>query len=166
MSILGSVSGRAAGIGVGAISVVTFGIQWVLYGQDHSSPLVVTQTNWDSPKTRKLFYRACADCRHSNETPWPWCGGFAPISWLVMRDALEGREQFNVSSSSAGGEAQNGGIGEAEESDSPTEQIQNGNMPLPIYRLTHPEARLTAVEKQRLGASNKATFEPSGAVAP
>jgi hypothetical protein len=28
---------------------------------------------------------------------WPWYSNIAPISWLVYRDAAEGREHFNFS---------------------------------------------------------------------
>lgn len=61
---------RVLGIGVGVIAAVAVGIQLVPFGRDHSNPPVVTETSWDSPQTRDLFYRACADC-HSNETKWP-----------------------------------------------------------------------------------------------
>ncbi len=162
MSRSSSAFGKAVGVGVGAIVVVALGIQLVPYGRDHTNPAVVTQTNWDSPQTRELFYRACADC-HSNETQWPWYSNVAPVSWLVMRDTLEGREQFNVSGGSSGREGQGG---EGGESESPAERIQDGSMPLPIYLVMHPEARLTAEEKQLLSAGVEATFGASGVTAP
>ena len=62
-------------------------IQFVPYGRDHTNPPVIAEPAWDSPQTRALFFRACADC-HSNETKWPWYSTIAPASWLITRDTL------------------------------------------------------------------------------
>lgn len=156
-----STFGKTLGVGVGAIVVVALGIQLVPYGHDHTNPAVVTQVNWDSPKTRELFYRACADC-HSNETQWPWYSNIAPISWMVMNDTLEGREHFNISGGTSGREGQGG---EGGESESPAERLQNGSMPLPIYLVMHADARLTAEETQLLSTGLETTFGASGGVA-
>src|SRR5688572_19601769 len=45
---------------------------------------------------RAILRRACYDC-HSNETVWPWYSQVAPVSWLVVRDVREGREELNFS---------------------------------------------------------------------
>ena len=68
---------------LGVIVVVVVGIQLIPYGRNHTNPPVVTEPQWDSPRTRELFTRACADC-HSNETVWPWYSNLAPMSWLVL----------------------------------------------------------------------------------
>ena len=70
-------------------------IQFVPYGRDHTNPPVIAEPAWDSPQTRALFFRACADC-HSNETTWPWYSTIAPASWLITRDVMEGRATFNT----------------------------------------------------------------------
>ncbi|RUM33762.1 MAG: hypothetical protein DSY58_08810, partial [Desulfobulbus sp.] len=75
---------------------IAIAIQFVPYGHAHYNPPVVKEPHWDSPRTRELFDRACADC-HSNRTRWPAYADIAPISWLVTRDVNEGREHFNVS---------------------------------------------------------------------
>ena len=123
-------------IGAGAFLVM----QLVPYGRDHSNPPVVSEPTWDSPQTRDLAERACFDC-HSNETVWPWYSNVAPISWLVQHDVEEGREKLNFSTWAQGG---------GEEADEMTEVIAEGEMPMPIFLLTHAEARLTAAEKQAL----------------
>jgi mono/diheme cytochrome c family protein len=135
-------------IGAGAFLVM----QLVPYGRDHSNPPVVSEPTWDSPQTRALAERACFDC-HSNETVWPWYSNVAPISWLVQHDVEEGREKLNFSTWAQGG---------GEEADEMTEVIAEGEMPMPIFLLTHAEARLTAAEKQALMNGLQATAGGSG----
>ena len=116
-------------------------IQLVPYGRNHTNPPVVSEPNWDSPETRALAERACFDC-HSNETVWPWYSNIAPVSWLVYHDTEEGRQYLNFS--------EWGSNREGEEGEEMVEQIKKGDMPLPIYLPTHPEARLTPAEKTAL----------------
>ena len=122
-------------------------IQFVPLGRDHTNPPVVAEPNWDSPRTRTLFFRACKDC-HSNETDWPWYSNVAPISWLVSRDVTEGRANFNVSEWGSG---RNSG-GEA------AELILSGEMPPWFYLPLHPDAWLTTAEKEALMSGLTATF--------
>jgi mono/diheme cytochrome c family protein len=126
-------------------------IQLVPYGHEHVNPPVVAEPAWDSPETKALFARACADC-HSNETVWPWYSSVAPVSWLVVHDVEEGRATFNVSE---WGRPEN-------EGDEAAETVQEGEMPLKIYLPTHPEARLTPAERQQLIAGLTATFGGEG----
>ena len=71
-------------------------IQFIPYGKDYINPPVVSEPNWDNPQTRELAKKACFDC-HSNETVWPWYSKIAPVSWLVYRDVVEGRQLMNFS---------------------------------------------------------------------
>lgn len=116
-------------------------IQLVPFGKTYTNPPVVAEPNWDSPETRALAKRACFDC-HSNETVWPWYSRVAPVSWLVARDVQEGREKLNFSEWGRGDRE--------EEADEVAEVIQKGEMPMPIYLVQHPEARLTDAEKEQL----------------
>lgn len=70
---------------LGTLLVLLLAIQLVPYGRDHTNPPVVAEPAWDSPATRALFVRACADC-HSNQTVWPWYSHVAPVAWLVAHD--------------------------------------------------------------------------------
>ena len=111
------------------------------------NPPVLAEPAWDSPGTRALAQRACFDC-HSNETIWPAYSYVAPVSWLVVRDTLDGRRQLNFS---AWGIAQSSGRESRELSpDKLRREIASGSMPPRIYLLTHPEARLNDAEKQQL----------------
>lgn len=120
--------------------VVLLGIQLVPYGRAHSNPPVTAEPTWDSAQTELLFSRACADC-HSNETTWPWYSNVAPVSWLVQHDVDEGRDYFNVST---------WGNGRENEGHEAAETIRDGEMPPPIYLVTHPEARLSDSETMAL----------------
>jgi mono/diheme cytochrome c family protein len=121
-------------------------IQLVPYGHAHANPAVQATPNWDTPQTKALFVRACADC-HSNETKWPWYSNVAPISWSIQHHVSEGRGKFNASVPGFGEDARKA-AGEVEE----------GGMPLPTYLPLHPEARLTDAEQQQLITGLEATF--------
>jgi hypothetical protein len=136
-------------VGVFVVGMLCLGlaIQIVPYGRDHTNPPVLAEPVWDSQATRDIAARACFDC-HSNETRWPWYSNVAPVSWLVYRDVQKGREELNFSQ---------WGQGE-QEVDEIVEVVQEGEMPLPIYLPTHPEARLSADEKQALIQGFQNTF--------
>lgn len=133
---------------VGGTIVLLMLIQLVPYGKDHTNPEITAEPQWDSPRTRELFFRSCRDC-HSNETRWPAYSRIAPASWLIQSDVSEGREEFNVSewdrvSGDAGSEA--------------AEEVRKGEMPPWFYLPAHPEARLSDSEKEELIKGLTATF--------
>ena len=132
--------GRLILIVVAALIVLFLVIQILPIGKDHTNPPVVSGPNWDSPATRDLAQRACFDC-HSNETVWPWYSNIAPFSWLIYSDVVEGRQKMNFSEWTQGG---------SQEIDELMEVLQEGEMPPFQYLLMHPEAKLTASEKQTL----------------
>jgi mono/diheme cytochrome c family protein len=142
---------RITTIGMVALMGLLVLIQFVPYGRDHTNPQVVAEPAWDSLETRALFMRACGDC-HSNETVWPWYSNVAPVSWLVTRDVVEGRAELNIS---AWGLQKN-------EADDAAESVQEGEMPLWFYTPLHPEAKLTAAERQQLINGLTATFGGEG----
>ena len=126
-----------------AALIVLFGlIQLVPYGRNHTNPAVVAEPAWDSPETRALAVRACFDC-HSNETVWPWYSNIAPISWLNQHDVDEAQQRLNFSEFDLA-KSRQGAIFEIEEA------IRSGEMPMPIYVMMHPTAKLTSAEKEQL----------------
>lgn len=139
-------------IGLGVVIVLALLIQLVPVNREN--PAVVTQVSWDSPETRALWEHACADC-HSNETTWPWYSYVAPVSWLVARDVREGREKFNISDLTTSRlDKMMREIAEV---------VQEGEMPMPIYLVTHPEARLTSAERDALVKGLQATLSQASA---
>ena len=109
------------------------------------NPPATKTINWDSPQTEQLMRSACMDC-HSNETRYPWYSNVAPVSWLVNKDINEGRQKMNLST------------GRHVEGDEMMEQIQRGKMPPAVYLPMHPDANLTAAQKQQLMDGIQATF--------
>lgn len=125
---------------LGAAVIVLVGIQFVPYSVDN--PSARDEPKWDSPRTRELFMRSCADC-HSNESKVLWFEHVAPVKWFVANHVEEGRSALNVSEwhSAAG-----------RDMDELTEVVKKGEMPLPSYTWfgLHSDAVLTAKEKQEL----------------
>ena len=94
-----------------------------------------------------LLRRACFDC-HSHETRWAAPQSFvAPVSWLVAWDVTEGREEMNFSRWSGMTPKDLAKIAKKL-----PEEVADGSMPPAIYRLAHPEARLTDAEKATITA--------------
>lgn len=134
-------------LAVGPLLVASLAIQLVPYGRAHDNPPVISEPQWDSPRTRELFFRTCGDC-HSNETRWPWYSNIAPISWLVQRDVDEGRAACNVSE---WGQAK-------QDCGDSAETLAEGSMPPRSYVLLHPSARPDAAERDALIQGLLATF--------
>lgn len=136
-----------------AILLVIFGLKqfahFIVPEFQLDNPSVTHTMNWDSPETERLWNTACADC-HSNETVYPWYSYVAPVGWLVAHDTHEGRSKLNVSTN------HNIDVGEM------IEVIQEGEMPPPIYTITHTDARLSNAEKQSLIDGLLATPRGSG----
>jgi len=130
------------------VVVAAVAIQFVPYGKNHTNPPIISEPQWDSPRTKELFNNACANC-HSHQTTYPWYSDVAPISWLLQRDIDEGREHFNVSA--WGAQKKNEGKDAAKE-------VREGEMPPWFYLPTHPEAKLTDMQKQELISGLVKTF--------
>jgi mono/diheme cytochrome c family protein len=131
-----------------AVILGAVAIQFIPYGKDHTNPPVMSEPQWDSAHTKELFNRACADC-HSNETKYPWYSKIAPVSWLVMHDIEEGREKLNVSML---------GVQKKNKVKDAAHEVKEGEMPIPPYLITHPEARLSDAEKKELASGLEKTF--------
>ncbi len=81
---------------VAALAVAFGAVQLVPYGRDHSNPPPTNDFRWNDAGAETIARESCYDC-HSNETEWWWATSIAPFSWLVQRDADEGREHLNFS---------------------------------------------------------------------
>lgn len=93
---------------------------------------------------RGILETSCFDC-HSNETSWPWYSYIAPTKFLVAHDVEEGREHLNFSNWYG--------------MDIPDrmhvkkeiwEEVEEGNMPLPVYLLLHGDAELSEAQKETI----------------
>ena len=91
-----------------------------------------------------ILITACYDC-HSNQVIYPWYSYVAPVSWLVARDVRVGVPALNLSEWDALSKRQ-----KLKSLDQIADEIRSGNMPFPIYKITHPEARLTDTQRENL----------------
>lgn len=91
-----------------------------------------------------ILARACQDC-HSHHTTWPWYSRIAPVSWLVINDVHEGRRELNFSEwGRSNARRQDRKLKEI------CEQVERGKMPMPIYTVMHPQAKLTASDRKAI----------------
>lgn len=135
---------KRGAVGLAAVGVL---IQLIPYGSDHTNPPVTAEPPWNSPQTRALAARACFDC-HSNQTVWPWYSHVAPVGWLVYRDTIEGRQKLNFSEWTR----------PQKEAGEAAKEVREGEMPMKIYLIAHPEARLTTAERAQLVEGLTATL--------
>lgn len=85
---------------------------------------------------KPILKKGCADC-HTNETRYPWYSHITPVNWWLKDHIDEGRQHMNLSEA-------------VDEIDDICKEVTKGEMPLPSYTWGHPEAVLTAEEKQIL----------------
>ncbi|MCK6695461.1 MAG: heme-binding domain-containing protein [Thermoanaerobaculia bacterium] len=93
---------------------------------------------------QSILEAACYDC-HSNETQYPWYSQVAPVSWWVADHINEGREALNFSTFGALNAEDR-----AEALEESAEKVQEGEMPLDSYTWMHPEAKLSAAQRDVL----------------
>lgn len=101
--------------------------------------------NNNVPSNIELMLRtSCYDC-HSNETMYPWYAHVAPVSFLVSKDTREGRRELNFS------EWEKLDAHEKEEMlEEIAEEVEEGEMPMKIYPVTHPKARLSDENREEI----------------
>ena len=130
---------RIQGMSAAGLAMVVVGIQFVPV--DRENPPVRRDVG-APPEVAAVLRAACYDC-HSRETRWPWYSRVAPVSWFIADHVKEGR-------------------GELDFSDWPAldftlqdellrdiaKEVDEGAMPLASYRRGHPEARLTAAQRE------------------
>jgi len=101
--------------------------------------------NNDIPiEVENILRNTCYDC-HSNQTVYPWYSYVAPVKFLISRDTEEGREHVNFSEWETLSK-----MDKAEVLDELMEEVEEGEMPMKIYPLTHPEARLSDSDVETL----------------
>lgn len=91
-----------------------------------------------------LVKAACYDC-HSYQTSFPWYNSVAPVSWWLKDHIEDGRKHLNFSNWSAySTEKKEHKLEEC------VEMLEEGEMPLWSYQITHAEARLSEGQKKLL----------------
>jgi hypothetical protein len=143
--------GTRARVAVGLAAAVAIGIQLIPPVTPTATlPGAAAMTEiLDVPgPVEAILRKACHDC-HSPETRWPWYARVAPISWYVAKDVQHGRSNLDFSRWSTDPDRE------------PTplqrlrwmcEDVLVGSMPPRLYRLAHPDARLTEEEQRQICA--------------
>ena len=89
------------------------------------------------PEVKAIFKHSCYSC-HSNETKLPWFDQMVPAYWIVSSDVQRARAHLNFSEIAALPEEQQRlALFDA------FNQIRLGAMPLPSYRMVHPNSTVT-----------------------
>jgi hypothetical protein len=86
----------------------------------------------------------CYDC-HSNESKYPWYSNVAPVSWWVKDHINEGRDELNFSEWGTFSEKR-----KAKKIEEVVEEVEEGEMPLPPYLITHSDAKLSETQTKEL----------------
>lgn len=102
----------------------------------------------------KILETSCFDC-HSNTTSYKWYHQPAPVSWMINKHIIEGKDELNFSD---WGEFDIfDKIGVLEEI---CKESERKTMPLKSYTLIHPKAKLTSKQIAQLCAwSEKLSME-------
>jgi hypothetical protein len=130
---------RIAGVVVVALAAVLLAAQFVPV--DRENPPVLHEVD-APPEVAAVLRAACYDC-HSRETRRPWYSRVAPVSWFVAHHVEEGRGELDFSDWPAVDfTAQDELLRDI------AEEVGEGKMPLASYRWGHPEARLTAEQRE------------------
>ncbi|MEZ4989911.1 MAG: heme-binding domain-containing protein [Saprospiraceae bacterium] len=98
-----------------------------------------------TPEVAQLLKNSCYDC-HSNEVVYPWYSHVAPVSLLVRHDVLEGRDELNFSEWQDAYDKRR----KLRKLKEVGEVIEEGEMPLGIYTLMHPGAKLSESDQEML----------------
>jgi cytochrome c len=96
------------------------------------------------PEVRPILTAKCADC-HSTQTHTPVYGRFAPISWLMERDIIEGRRHMDFSRWDSYTRDQQETL-----QAKILQEIKGHEMPLLQYRMIHRNSAITSAELQTL----------------
>jgi hypothetical protein len=98
-----------------------------------------------SQSVEGMLKRSCLDC-HSDTTRMPWYAHIAPISWLIQQDVHNARKAVDFSEwTERYGEKPGRAMGSLMAA---CAGVQSGRMPPAPYLFMHPDARLTAEERQ------------------
>ena len=87
------------------------------------------------PQVGAILDRSCQDC-HSNRTTWPWYSHVAPVSWIVAKHVVEGREMLDFSQWANQPPS-------SDERSLICDAVTDGRMPLPEYTVVHRNAKLS-----------------------
>ncbi|EMS32272.1 hypothetical protein C943_01535 [Mariniradius saccharolyticus AK6] len=128
--------------GLAALIVISQFIPNELPAVETSNPGDIIQSGIVEDDVAALLKNSCYSC-HSNETHYPWYSYVAPSSWLVAKDVREGRDELNFSTWTSYSM-----MDKLAKLDDIVEEVKEGEMPMGIYTLIHPSAKLDDAQIQ------------------
>jgi hypothetical protein len=130
---------------LGGLGIILIGIQFVpneLPPVKTNNPDDIIKSGLVSQDVAAILRKSCYDC-HSNETVYPWYSHIAPSSWLVAKDIKEGREELNFSTWQQNDIKKKLGL-----LDDISIEVGEGSMPMDIYLLMHPSAKIDDAQRE------------------
>jgi len=97
-----------------------------------------------TPEAQAILTEKCAQC-HSNESRPPFYGYFAPVSWMVEKHILEGRQKLNFDAWNSYSEDQQQLL-----KAKVVQETKTRKMPIKSYLLIHWNARITNADVKAL----------------
>ncbi|KAA3614139.1 MAG: heme-binding protein [Calditrichaeota bacterium] len=122
-----------------ALIIVLIIIQFIPLNRDNPASNPTSEIKL-KPEVKPIIEKACYDC-HSNNTNWPWYSFVAPVSFFVVNHVQEGRDELNFSIWQEYSQKR-----KSRKLKELVEEVEEGEMPLPPYIITHSEADLTEEE--------------------
>ena len=110
--------------------------------EDNKDDLI--HTSFVPADVKLILKTSCYDC-HSNETRYPWYSYVAPLKWMIIQHIDEGREAMNFSEWH-----KLNARDKIKLLDEIAEEVNDGNMPLPVYTFTHRNATLGKIQKDAI----------------
>lgn len=108
--------------------------------------LAFEQETQPSAQVKAILSSTCYDC-HSNNTQYPWYNNISPVNYWLDHHIEEGKEHLNFSDwANYSAKRKEHKLHEI------IEEVEEDEMPLPSYTITHKEARLTPEQKKMLMA--------------
>ncbi|GAB3217713.1 heme-binding domain-containing protein [Algoriphagus aestuariicola] len=141
---------------LGGTAILLLAIQLVpneLPAVESNNPGDLIQSGVVGEDVAVLLKNACYDC-HSNESKYPWYSNVAPASWLVAKDVREAREELNFSLWQ-----DYDMMDQLGKLDDIYLEVDEGKMPLGIYTLMHPSAKLDETQRKTIVEWAEATMD-------
>lgn len=107
---------------------------------DESSLTSFYSETQPSNEVQGILKKACLDC-HSNTTHYPWYASITPINYWLKHHIDEGKEELNFSEWTTYSVKR-----KKHKMEEIAEEIEENEMPLSSYLITHTEAKLTDEE--------------------
>ncbi|MES3017644.1 MAG: heme-binding domain-containing protein [Bacteroidota bacterium] len=97
-----------------------------------------------SDSIKAMIKTSCYDC-HSNNTKYPWYAEVQPVTWWLDHHIEEGKGELNFSEFAAFNARF-----KSHKLDEVMELVENEEMPLKSYLISHKEAKLSDVQRKEI----------------